>query len=70
MSRYFFIVRWPDRQHGDAEGTSLESDQQALHYAKRIIGELKEAGGYDDQRLSMIVRNAMGDVVFSIPFHS
>ena len=34
----------------------LPDDGAAVIYANRIIGELKEAGGYDDPGLVMIIR--------------
>jgi hypothetical protein len=35
---------------------------------QRIVGELKDAGGYDETDLTMVVKNAAGRTVFSIPF--
>jgi hypothetical protein len=68
LPKYFFLLRWPYREEADREGTILLHDDEAHAYAKRIIRELKEAGGYDDPGLTMIVRNACGETLFLIPF--
>ena len=39
-------------------------------YAERVIRELKEAGGYDDDELIMIVKDDARRTIFSIPFKS
>ena len=67
-SRYYFVIRWPDHDDDDAEGTLFLSRSAALAYAQRIIRELKEAGGYEQPGLTMLVRNADGEVLYSIPF--
>ena len=68
-SRFYFIIVWPDAAvDDDTEGTFLPSREAALAYAERIIRELKEADGYDDRAPTMIVRDATGKAVFSIPF--
>ena len=67
-SRYFFIIRWPDHDDDDAEGTLFLSQAAALAYARRIVRELKEAGGYDLPGMMMIVQSEAGDVIYSIPF--
>jgi hypothetical protein len=67
-ARYFFVIRWPDHNDDDAEGTLFLSKSAALAYAERIIRELKEAGGYDEPGLTMIVRDHDDNVVYSIPF--
>jgi hypothetical protein len=46
----------------------LPSDDAALAYGRRIIRELREAGGYDAPGLTMIVRDAGGEAIFLIPF--
>ena len=66
--RYFFIIQWPDGQHDDPHGTDFPRAEDALKYSNRIIRELKEAGGYDDPNLRMIVKDSEGDVVHVIPF--
>jgi hypothetical protein len=68
MPRYYFILQWDSREHDDPHGTALPNDQAARDYAERIIRELKEAGGYDDEDLAMVVKNAADRIVFSIPF--
>jgi len=69
VPRYFFILQWDAaRSHDDATGTMLPNDQAARSYAERVVRELKEAGGYDDPGLTMVVKNAAGRTVFSLPF--
>jgi len=66
--RYFFVVEGPEELHDDHFGTLLPNDDAALAYAKRIIRELKDAGGYDDPRLKMIVQNAQRQAIFALTF--
>ena len=66
--RYFFVIQWQDRQHDDRHGTLLPSGAAAVEYAHRIIRELKEAGGFDDPDLKMIIKNEVGDIIHVIPF--
>lgn len=68
MPLYFFVIQWPDREHDDYNGTSLPNDAVAVRYAHRVIRELKEAGGYDDPELKMIIKNEAGAVIHTIPF--
>jgi len=66
--RYFFVIRWPDRDDDDEEGTLFLSRSAALAYGERIVRELKEAGGYDDDGLTLIVQNEMRKTIYTIPF--
>jgi hypothetical protein len=66
--RYFFVLQGVDWQHTDPHGTLLWSDADALAYARRIVRELREAGGYDDPQLKLIVRNSKDDVIHIVPF--
>jgi len=68
VEKYFFIVSGPDELHDDGIGTPLPNDAAARAYAERIIKELKEAGGYDDPYLTMIVKNERRQTVFTILF--
>jgi len=68
MPKYYFILQWADRRHDDAHGTTLPDDAAARGYAERIIRELKEAGGYDDAGLTMVVADAARKTVFAIAF--
>jgi hypothetical protein len=68
MSRYFFVIEGPDETHNDKSGTLLPDDKAAVAYAKRIIGELKEAGGYDEPGFKVIVQKHNREVVQIIPF--
>jgi hypothetical protein len=65
---YYFEVRGYCETHEDRGGTLMPNDNAALDYARRIIRELRQAGGYDDAALTMIVRNSAGKAVYSIPF--
>lgn len=67
-SRYFFVIRWPDGEHDDPEGTPFRSSSAALAYAFRIVRELKDAGGYDEPGMTLVVENALGETLFAIPF--
>lgn len=66
--RYFFVVRWPDHDDNDEDGTLFLSKSAALAYARRIVRELKEVGGYDGLALTMVVEDENGTVIHSIPF--
>lgn len=68
MFPYYFEVRGYSEAHDDRGTTLMPSDEAALAYARRIINELLEAGGYEDSALTMIVRNSAGKTVYSIPF--
>jgi hypothetical protein len=68
MQRYFFVIRWPTEEHDDHSGTLLPNDDAAVSYAIRIIGELKVGGGYNEEGLTMIIRNASGIIIGSILF--
>lgn len=68
MPQYFFDLRFPDRSDDDSAGTVFPDDGAALIYANRIIGELKEAGGYDDPGLLMIIRKEGDASEISVPF--
>jgi len=69
--RYRLIIRWPDQQHLDPEGTRLPDDAAAQRYAERVIRELKEAGGdYDHPELLMVVADDDGKELFIVPFNA
>jgi hypothetical protein len=69
IARYFFVLEYgPNERHDDTFGTALPDDKAAFAYAERVVGELKEAGGYDDPDLKMVVKNSAGDVVRTIQF--
>jgi hypothetical protein len=70
LPRYRFVIRWPDHQHLDPEGTRFPDDAAARRYAERVIRELKEAGGdYDHSELLMVVTDDDGKELFVIPFN-
>jgi hypothetical protein len=71
MPPYYFILRRPEGAATDPpRWTVLPSDRSALAYAQFIIRDLKQAGGYDDPRLTLKVQNAEGKTICSIPFRS
>ncbi len=52
MFPYYPDVRGYREHHDDRGGTLMPNDKAALVYARRIIRELKEAGGYNDPALT------------------
>ena len=68
IRRYYFGLRWSDHEDDDANGKLLSDDAAALNYADRLIRQLKDAGGYSDPNLTVIVRDGLNRVVLSIPF--
>ena len=68
VQRYFFGLRWLDHEDDDANGMLLSDDAAALNYADRLIRQLKDARGYSDPNLMVIVRGGMKQVVLSLPF--
>jgi hypothetical protein len=67
VNSYFFDIR-DGETHYDRGRKLMPNDEAALAYARRIIRELRDTGGYDDPALTLIVRNATGRTLFSIPF--
>ena len=68
VRRYYFGLRWSDHEDDDANGTLLSDEAAALNYADRLIRQLKDASGYSDPNLTVIVRDEMKQVVLWIPF--
>jgi hypothetical protein len=68
MHRYFFVIQWAPDEHDDHSGTLLSNDDAARSHALRIIRELKAGGGYDEDGLSMIVKDAARKTVLTVPF--
>ena len=68
MPWYSFTVMWPNGQSGDARTTNLSGHGAAGRYARLIIRDLKERAGYRDPELKMIVTDADGAVIHTIPF--
>ena len=68
MSRYFFAIRWPDREDSDRLGTSLPDDAAALDHAIRMVRRLRRGGKHGDPGLMMIVRNETLKTALSLPF--
>lgn len=67
--RFYFIVSGPDWAHDGPDGTALPNNDAAIAFARRIIRELRESGGYDDPALTLIVKDRSKKVVAVIPFN-
>jgi len=67
MPLYFFIVRMADQEVNDPEGTRLPGDADALQRAKRLVDEIRAGRAPVALGSTMIVKNAAGQTVFSIP---
>src|SRR5271155_2653019 len=67
MPLYFFIVRMADQEVNDPEGTRLPADGDALQRAKRLVDEIRAGRAPVSLGSTMIVKNAAGQTVFSIP---
>ena len=71
LPRYHFVVRWPDREHPDPDGTRFPDVAGARRYAERVIRELRESGGdYNHPKLRMVVTDCEGNEIFTIPFRT
>jgi hypothetical protein len=68
LPRYFFIIQFSESELDDPHGTLLASDDSAHSYAERVIRELKADADYDGSSANMIVKDAEGRTVCSIPF--
>jgi hypothetical protein len=69
MPRYFFVLCGPANEtHDDTNGTDFSDPSGALAYAERIIGELKEAGGYETPGWALLVKTDGGKEVATLPF--
>jgi len=69
MPRYYFVLHGPDGEiHDDHDGTELADKTQAFAYAERIVGELKEAGGYEEPGWAMYIRSGSDDEIALLPF--
>lgn len=68
MSLYFFDIRSYGEQQDFRGGRSMPDDETALAHARRMVAELRGAGGYDDAGLTLVVRNSTGRMIFSLPF--
>jgi hypothetical protein len=65
--RRFFIVRMADQEVNDPEGTRLPGDGDALQRAKRLVDEIRAGRAPVALGSTMIVKNAAGQTIFSIP---
>jgi hypothetical protein len=69
MPQYFFDVQSSEWNYCDPDGISLEGNDAAVAYAKRMIRELKEDEGYDASDLQMFVKDESRRRVVAIPFN-
>jgi len=68
MPRYFFTIKWSDREENDQRGMPLKDDAAALDHACRRVRELRTSGGYDDPGLVVEVRDELYQRVLTVPF--
>ena len=66
VPRYYFIVQTPEKQIDDDNGSILPNDGEAMVCALKIVNELSQEEAV--KGWSMIVKDATGRVVSSIPF--
>jgi hypothetical protein len=62
-------VRSSEWNYRDPDGISLEDNDAAVAYAKRMIRELKEDEGYDALDLQIFVKDESRRRVVAIPFN-
>jgi hypothetical protein len=67
MPLYFFIIRTADGEVDDPDGTRLPGDADALRHATRLVEELLRGKGPPQAKSTLIVKNAAGVIVHSIP---
>ena len=70
LARYYFHVFNGPIAARDHIGVDCYNETGAFSYAERVIRELKDAGGYDDTSLSILIEDAAGREVCSIKFSS
>jgi hypothetical protein len=68
LPQYSFVIWLAAKEHDDPFRMSFPSDADARDYAHRVIRELKAAGDYDEPDLAIIIKNELGETVFTIPF--
>lgn len=69
MPRYYFVLRWRDKQHDELGGSAvLPSSDAARSYATLVIRHLKNCDGRDHTGLTMLVEDVERQTVFLIPF--
>jgi Domain of unknown function (DUF6894) len=67
MPRYFFVLHGPgDEQHDDRQGTVFAGRGDAISYGKRIVRELREAGGYGPGWI-LIITDGAGEQIALLP---
>ena len=68
MPRYYFDLCGPNNEvlDNDEHGTVLAGRSDALNYAKRIVNELKDVGGYAPG-LMVVMKDEAGQQVASLP---
>ena len=68
MVPYYFAVDGYGEHHEDRGRSLMADDAAALAHALRIIRDLRNSGGYEDDALTMVVRDGDGRTLFRIPF--
>jgi hypothetical protein len=68
VSSYFFVLQGRNDTRDDPGSVVCWSDEAAREYAERIVFDLKQAFGYEDPDLELIVINAAGEVVDLVSF--
>jgi hypothetical protein len=68
MLRYFFVVQGLHEEIDDPEGTLMASDNAAIALGLKFIHEIKKDRGIDYRDWNLVVRDANGRTVISIPF--
>lgn len=49
--------------HNGRVGTLLPNDAATLAYGKQVVRELKDAGGYDDADLKMVINTSANKII-------
>ena len=68
MPWYSFKTLWPKGRSSLADATRLPDDDEARHYARRLIKELRQYPDYSDPRLKMVILNNHRDTIEIIQF--
>jgi hypothetical protein len=68
MPVYQFSIKWDDDQTPDVSYTHLAGEEAARRYAKLLIHELASSGFYSSRPCLLEVKDATGNVLFSLPF--
>lgn len=71
MSKFYFVIQGPDKVlYDDRYGTEFLGRAEAVSYGKRIIRELKDAGGYDGPEWVLLIKNESGQLIALLRFEA